>query len=96
MYNFETPPVNDGNYAAKVEAQKRKILSCYSNVADCVPQPLAKAEEAVPLQKAEKAKPITEPTTKSPYWTKINRLVDEINKTKNEVLAAGRRLSSKH
>lgn len=39
--------------------QARKILGCYSNIADCLPQLIKKGEETKPLVKPGKREPVS-------------------------------------
>lgn len=39
--------------------QAAKILSCYSNIAECIPQPITKAEERKPLVKVRIARKVS-------------------------------------
>jgi len=62
-----------------IETQKSKIISCYSNVKDCLPQPIVKKQENAPLEKAEKSKPIIEPTAAGKQWAGINKILADID-----------------
>lgn len=97
-YHLENPVVNDGHYAAKIEAQKRKILSCYSdsNVRDCIPQPIAKAKENTPLEKSEPTRAIDQVGAGTPKrYTGFDKILADIDITVKRVLATGRKLGIK-
>jgi hypothetical protein len=82
MYHLETPVVNDGHYASKVEAQKRKILSCYSNVADCISTQVPKSLKGESFEKSEKGKALFNKITEPPAlkkWPVMDKLLADID-----------------
>jgi hypothetical protein len=76
----------------RIEIQKAKILGAFSNVKECVSQPVAKVESNQ-LEKAEKTRALNKSTTTDKKLDSLQRVVAEIQLMAAQVKAKGRRIN---